>query len=182
MFSRHHGHQRPMLPSNTVAFPLVHSFSIYRTGALLAEPRGDARAISEGLNKTSVFLHGRAIIRQFFGFVNEDVSGDPRKFPMHIISMAKAESRNPYNVQCGRRLVAARRAVGIPRRSEFAEKFDDDINADRIEKWENGDALVPPWFVCILKERWGITHDWIYDGDPSGLKHSLATAVLAAAS
>ena len=100
--------------------------------------------------------------------------------------MAKKDERKPLNVEYGRRLRWVRLAEGIPHISSFVEELfvgRDDQTFKRWEsrysKWENGDVGVPVWFVSQLKKRYGITHDYIFEGDMSGLPNNLRSKLIA---
>ena len=85
------------------------------------------------------------------------------------------KSKDPYAVECGDRLRRARKAADFPIRRRFAEHMHEDEN--KIQKWENGEALVPAAFVRDLKPL-GITHDWVYGGDASGMPQRLHAKLL----
>ena len=55
------------------------------------------------------------------------------------------------------------------------------VHEDRYRAWEIGSNLVPPDYVTELFERWGVTHDWIYRGDHTGLSPKLYKAIKAVA-
>lgn len=75
--------------------------------------------------------------------------------------------QTPYMVACGQRLTETRQALGFKTKREFANELD--FLEDRYGSWENGKNMVQPECVLQLKERWGVTFDWIYFGDPTGL-------------
>lgn len=51
------------------------------------------------------------------------------------------------------------------------------VGEDRYSKWENGINYMPVEYAKKLKKKYKITLEWLYDGDPSGLPHSLALQV-----
>jgi len=77
--------------------------------------------------------------------------------------------------QAGLRLRAIRHALGYETIREFAVTTK--VHEDALGTWENGKVWVPQYFVRKLKHRYGVTFDWIYDGDPSGLPRLLNDAV-----
>lgn len=102
---------------------------------------------------------------------------------LHNLRMTKDISPD-YKVECGQRLVIARMALGLPDRAAFVRYvFGDEDQAqfkrdqDRVEKWENGAALVPPAFVGRIKRLFGVTQDYIFSNDPSGLPRDLASKI-----
>lgn len=118
-------------------------------------------------------------VRKYFGLVNGN-SSDKVPCPLGDDSIALMESEpmppkseKAYAVAAGRRLRATREALGYVTGREFANITN--VSEDVLSSWERGKALVRPWYVSTLKERWGITHDWIYDGEIKGLEFSLGT-------
>lgn len=118
-------------------------------------------------------------VRKYFGQVNGNSSD---KVPADVgddsISLMESESMPPksekaYAVAAGRRLRATREALGYVTGREFAQLTN--VSEDVLSSWERGKALVRPWYISTLKERWGITQDWIYDGEIKGLEFSLGT-------
>lgn len=103
---------------------------------------------------------------------------EPMAFVLEALGRALVakEKRDPYKVACGRRLRRARIAVGYPVRQAFADDMREPH--DNVRKWELGDHLVPPAFVTEMWKRWGITHDWIYRSDPSGVPKKYYDALL----
>lgn len=83
---------------------------------------------------------------------------------------------DPYAVEVGARLRATRKALGVTVLRRFAENTG--IDEDNLSNWERGIALVPQYYIQRLKETNGVTHDWIYGGDPAGLRHELAQKLL----
>lgn len=86
--------------------------------------------------------------------------------------MAKSE----FAVECGRRLRRTREALGFRVRRNFATTTEVDEN--NLSKWELGDVLVPPAYAVRLKDRFGVSLDWIYAGDAGGLPRRLADTLL----
>lgn len=72
----------------------------------------------------------------------------------------------------GKRLQQLRLAKDFDYIRHFAEAIG--VNEARYDKWEKGRALVPPEVVLRLKAMYGITADWLYYGEESGLTVSLA--------
>lgn len=98
-------------------------------------------------------------------------SNDCPTFCQHYSGMVNFDEES-YKRECGARLVAARVALGFDTMREFANHMN--IKEDRYDKWEKGTNGIPNWFIWMLKRRHGITFEWIFDGDPSDLPHSLA--------
>jgi len=78
----------------------------------------------------------------------------------------------------GKRLKALRLARGYEKLRAFA--LDIGVNEDRYDKWEKGKAMIPPEYVEILIDRFGITADWLYFGDAKNLPKSLYDELAAA--
>jgi transcriptional regulator with XRE-family HTH domain len=77
----------------------------------------------------------------------------------------------PYAIECGKRLSATREALGYATVREFA-KITGVLEA-RLWSWEAGKNLVSPMYVSELRRLFKVTHDWIFEGDPSGLPQAL---------
>lgn len=83
------------------------------------------------------------------------------------------KKRDPFRQATGKRLEVLRRAKDFDTIRGFAKELD--IEEDRYTTWEKGKALIPPQVVENLRQRYGITSDWLYYGDGSGLPHRLYT-------
>lgn len=140
----------------------------------------DAGRAAEFIDQSGLCKHG-TIMGYGFPLVKQEipsrdvsprVSENGKHFPGVAVSQ---KERDPYAVESGNRLRRARKAAGFPIRRRFAEHMHEDEN--KIQKWENGDALVPAAFVRDLKPL-GITHDWVFGGDPSGMPQRLHAKLL----
>lgn len=76
----------------------------------------------------------------------------------------------------GRRLELTRRAVGLSQ-SEFAQRADLAKNA--YNQYETGTNRPQLEAAIKLVDAYRLTLDWIYLGDPSGLRFDLAEAIKA---
>jgi transcriptional regulator with XRE-family HTH domain len=54
---------------------------------------------------------------------------------------------------------------------EFAEKLD--IEENTLTSWERGERLIEPEDLASVRELTGVTADYIYYDDPSGLPPEL---------
>lgn len=85
--------------------------------------------------------------------------------------MATQDEKNPFE-DVGRRLALVRRALGLNQK-ELSEKLN--VLNSRWSNWELGGNQIPPSETRKLKHLLpGLTQDWVYDGDRSGLPHRLA--------
>ncbi|MEQ8354154.1 MAG: helix-turn-helix transcriptional regulator [Kiloniellaceae bacterium] len=84
--------------------------------------------------------------------------------------------RDQYKVKAGERLRQTRQALGFRSQREFA-KITGESEAN-LSNWERGVSAVPPAYVSRLKNRFGVSLDWIFHGDLSMLPHSLAQELL----
>ncbi len=87
--------------------------------------------------------------------------------------------RDPMREDAGRRLNQLRIAKGFATKRAFAQVIG--VEEDRYDKWEKGLALIPPAIVLTLVQRFGITSDWLYFGNESGLTVVLQQDLTAAA-
>jgi transcriptional regulator with XRE-family HTH domain len=89
----------------------------------------------------------------------------------------KLHFRRPENV--GKRLTLTRLALGFPSQKEFYVATR--LGASAYSMWESGDAFPRVEHMMLLCQEFGLTLDWIYRGDLSGLPYSLATKIRAEA-
>lgn len=74
----------------------------------------------------------------------------------------------------GRRLALARRAFGI-NQQEFGAGGG--MSQPQYNQAETGKRLLTLPYALTLCRIYGLTLDWIYRGDPSGLQHRLAEKI-----
>lgn len=86
---------------------------------------------------------------------------------MQIQRMAKAPTRTEQYAAIGRRLALLRLTRGYESQKEFADAFD--FNYTQWNNYERGSSRPNPDDALRLKRRFGVTTDWIYDGDESHL-------------
>ena len=75
----------------------------------------------------------------------------------------------------GRRLELTRLALGLSA-GAFARSAD--IGTSAYSNYANGDRQPTVYQALKLCERFELTLDWIYRGDPSGLKYNLAQEII----
>jgi transcriptional regulator with XRE-family HTH domain len=80
-----------------------------------------------------------------------------------------------FAADVGRRLRLSRRALGDLDQQEFGEEAG--LSQSRYNKFETGSRPLTLEAAMKLCERWGLTLDWLYRGDPSGLPHKLVTDI-----
>lgn len=68
----------------------------------------------------------------------------------------------------GKRLRAARKALGFTAMKPFSEKLGV-RDPKRYEKWESGDAMFPVEWAIHLQDQYKVSMDWLYGNDPSGI-------------
>lgn len=76
----------------------------------------------------------------------------------------------------GRRLELTRRAIGLSQ-SEFAQRAD--LAKNSYNQYETGTNRPQLEAAIKLVDAYRLTLDWIYLGDPSGLRFDLAEAIKA---
>lgn len=84
------------------------------------------------------------------------------------------DNRSPDGV--GARLALTRRVFGA-QQQEFAERAA--INASAYNQYERGKRLISISHAHKLCDTYDLTLDWIYRGDPSGLRYQTADAIKA---
>lgn len=77
--------------------------------------------------------------------------------------------------QTGRRLAATRRALGFDSQIDFAAAAG--MSPQALNNYEKGRSRPALDVALVLCDRFGLTLDWIYRGDPGGLPHRIATIV-----
>lgn len=85
---------------------------------------------------------------------------------------------DPFRAAVGKRLELLRVAKGFDTIRGFAKEIG--IEEDRYTTWEKGKALIPPQIALDLVARFGVTTDWLYSGDVSGLPQRLLSELKAA--
>jgi transcriptional regulator with XRE-family HTH domain len=83
------------------------------------------------------------------------------------------QATNPHTPEAvGKRLILTRRALGFEKQKEFAERAG--IAASAYNQWETGTKFPGVRSALLLCNEYGLTLDWIYRGDPSGLPYHVA--------
>jgi hypothetical protein len=80
-------------------------------------------------------------------------------------------------IDAGQRLRRLRIALGFPTQKLFAPLVG--LDKDTFGAYERGQNLVPQYIVTRLKRQFGVTHDYVYEGDHRGLPFELAMKLTA---
>ncbi len=86
--------------------------------------------------------------------------------------MSESKRSEAWKRQVGRRLRTVRTAAGYRTAREFAEKLS--VEENTLTSWERGERLIEPEDLAAVRELTGVTADYIYYDDPSGLPPELA--------
>jgi transcriptional regulator with XRE-family HTH domain len=86
--------------------------------------------------------------------------------------------RDPYRLQVGERLRITAAELGFASALALANHLN--IERGTVDAWFNGRALPPVPILLPFCEQWGLTLDWIFKGDPSGLPLSRNIRLVAA--
>lgn len=89
--------------------------------------------------------------------------------------MVKPERPSEMKQMAGRRLAAARLALGIERQDVMAHVLG--VAPTTYNNWENGLRLADPAAMARLLHRTGIGPDWVYAGALRSIPFDLASAV-----
>lgn len=174
LLARELGNERPPAMRNTVPLPLVDNIAFSRRRSFCPPDRNcETCPAAQLVDQIGMVVHSTNIgksIRQVKPNLSDDVSRDSRKGFPQTEDMGDRPDAD-YRMAAGRRLRATRLAVGIPTIRRLAQLLD--VPESNLTKWENGEALVPPWFVKRLEDHYGVTYQWIYDGGKRGLPHEL---------
>lgn len=84
--------------------------------------------------------------------------------------------RKKPHIESGKRLRRAREALGFGKAIRFAELMG--VTKDNLSNWERGIAEVPTDFVTKMRATFGVDHNWIFAGDPAGLRQELRDKLL----
>jgi transcriptional regulator with XRE-family HTH domain len=88
--------------------------------------------------------------------------------------MIAGNERTPEGV--GERLALVRRVYGL-QQQEFAERAT--INASAYNQYERGKRLISISHAHRLCDVYALNLDWIYRGDPTGLRYQTVEAIKA---
>lgn len=136
---------------------------------------GDDGSSADGVDEVSVRFHDDGSVQIILGHVNPDVVDDGQRRPGDTQGMSNGSD---FKSECGQRLRQTRIALDYPVLRHFAENTG--VTEGNLHNWEMGVSLVPPRYVQKLRELFGISHDWIYGGDATGLKYEIAIKLLGA--
>jgi transcriptional regulator with XRE-family HTH domain len=164
---------------------------VYHTAMSTLASRLSQAMEAAGLNQASLAkaasAKGRPVTQQN---VQQLLSGR-NKTSKHLPALARAldvnlewlmegaESASPPmedddTGQIARRLQLSREAMGM-KPADLCRRTG--IRLTTYSKWENAEAKPSLNEAMILRRHFAYTLDWIYDGDPSGLPHALATRI-----
>lgn len=96
-----------------------------------------------------------------------------------IRAMPRAPRTDLYKKEVGERLTATRHALELEAKALCEQIV---VAQNTYSQWETGKNLPDMTAMVRLSKRYGITLDWIYQGDPKGLPHFLASKLLPKAS
>lgn len=83
-----------------------------------------------------------------------------------------------YPIRVGRRLMVTRLNLDPSYEPGEMAQFMG-VPYQTYMNWEKGIAEFKRNMAKVLKDNFGVTFDWIFDGDPSGLPPALRTKILA---
>ncbi len=81
-------------------------------------------------------------------------------------------------VQTAKRLIQTQEALGMTNAAISKELG---VSSHGWSQYRTGDRTLPHKVIVGLKEKFGVTSDWILAGDPSGLPQRLYTLIRTAA-
>lgn len=90
------------------------------------------------------------------------------------------DALEPDKKACGLRLMATRKALGFETARAFADITG--VEEGTLTAWERGQNRIPLWYIRKLKTMFGITADWIYFNDMSGLQSAFVAKLIPRAS
>lgn len=96
------------------------------------------------------------------GTLRKGAAAPQRKAPVKKID----EEADPFDIEVGRRLRAALKAAGV-RHARVIE--DCGLGQSTFSNYVRGERPLPGKLAHELRERYGITADWLYSADWTGL-------------
>lgn len=94
-----------------------------------------------------------------------------------MLVMIDPDDTGNFPQDIGRRLRLTRRALGYEDRQQAAFAADSGLAQSHYNRFETGDRPLTLPIAMKLCHRWGLTLDWLYRGDPSGLQYKLANDI-----
>lgn len=79
----------------------------------------------------------------------------------------------------GRRLRLTREALGYSKRQQNDFAAESGLSQSHYNKFDTGERQLTLPVALKLCHRWGLTLDWLYRGDPSGLPYALHNKIKA---
>jgi|5B_taG_2_1085324.scaffolds.fasta_scaffold322204_1 ribosome-binding protein aMBF1 (putative translation factor) len=84
--------------------------------------------------------------------------------------LAQQKRPEAFLISVGERLKLAREALGLTQ-TALAEKLG--IKQNVLSQWESGKQLIDPLIAALLSSKLGITTDYIYVGNETGLPEEI---------
>lgn len=171
------GNVRAPVPGDFIALlPVIDRLTIYFLTEHLGQASGDDSSVAQFFDEFDG-VHDAQMFGQISRHVKANKPHDLPDRPTHNLPMEHEASatRDPYAIKCGHRLRIVRLALGHPVLRRFAEITGEHEN--NLSAWENGKRIVPTSYIQKLRELFGVSHDWIYGGDPSTMRADLSLEV-----
>jgi transcriptional regulator with XRE-family HTH domain len=90
---------------------------------------------------------------------------------MSVVDMTPNANRRSLEAIAWR-LRATREALGFKKQKDFAEQAG--ISPNTYNQWEKAKVYPDLQYMIRIRDQYGISLDWIYLGDPSGLPYQIA--------
>jgi transcriptional regulator with XRE-family HTH domain len=113
------------------------------------------------------------------------ISVNPPKSPVTgnadfgVLEGMAENGKTDLSVEVGRRLRAARRALGVSQNSlaKAIGAGDPPQGGKRLSNWEKGEKMLPPEFATAIAQRHGLTTDFFYRNITGGIEVRLLEAI-----
>lgn len=105
---------------------------------------------------------------------NHSIFAEWKGVPKSLMEVDMPERYRESLEAIAERLEIAREALGFHSQTAFIQAIGDGMTAQKWSNYLSGLNLIPVRTAIILWKKFGLTLDWIYHGDPSGLRHDLA--------
>jgi DNA-binding XRE family transcriptional regulator len=178
------GDDSPPASRDSVALPFIYRAARHLHAGFCPHCGGQLLGRSELLDHPHI-VHSERVYHRSCELASLNmvphISTDPEAPPRNNGDMADFESTNGdlgLKFRSGARLALAREQLERPySQGEMAAFLN--VPYQTYVNWEKGIAFIRRDKLKMLKDSFGITFDWIGDGDPSGLREPLRSKVLA---
>lgn len=155
-------------PRDATPFPVLHHPIVPN-----AEFRSQSRVSTQRIDQ--IARHGHRYVTWRDALSNPFFLTPHEPAQMVIMAMPRLTRSDQLKAEVGQRLADTRDALNLSQ-----DDLGDLLGCGRttIANWEGGRGLADASKMVILKQRYGVTLDWIYTGTMAGLPNDLLSKIL----